>query len=130
MESLTAFIRRPPWSLLRTQWLDVPTGADAGHANLTWAAFSEVFEGCLQGVARHVGRRVDDRSSLEAVVTAVLVDNLDVLVSPLGEQERLGRLFAAADRLIARRALAGRRQSDGCVRGLRSAKISDLVGDT
>lgn len=124
------FIRRSPWSLLRTPWLNVPIGTDPVHAGLTWRAFSEVFEGCLRDVARHVGRRVDDRSSLEGIVTAVLVDNLDILVSSLGEQERLGRLLTAADLLIARRASAERGQTDARERGDRGAKVSHRAGDT
>jgi hypothetical protein len=130
VEPLSVLIRRPPRFPLRTQWLDVPIAGHAGPVNLTWGAFSEIFESCLQGVHRYVGRRVDDLASLEGVVSAVLVENLDVLVSPLGEQAKLGRLFTAADLLIAQRASAGRRQTDGRVRGDWSAKLSDRASDT
>jgi len=91
------------WSLLQTQWLDVPIGRDVSRANPTWGAFSEAFASCLLGVSLHVGRRVSDRTGLESVVTEVFIENLDVLASPLGEQEKLGRLLAAADLLIAKR---------------------------
>jgi hypothetical protein len=52
----------------------------------------------------HVSQWVDDRTSLESVVTEVVVDNLHLLVSQLGDREKLDRLFVAADLLIARRA--------------------------
>jgi hypothetical protein len=105
------FIRSQLWSLLQTQWLDVPIEEGVGYAHLTWGGFSEIFEACLQGVYRHVDRRVKDRSSLEGVVTAVFVENLHVLVSPLGEQAKLGLLLAAADRLIVRTAASPPSQS-------------------
>ena len=92
--------RRLPWSLLQTEWLAVPVGRTAGHATPTWMAFSESFDVCLRDVSRHVARAVDDRARVERIVTEVLVDNLDVLVSPLGDREKLGRLLTAADLLI------------------------------
>jgi hypothetical protein len=95
------------WSLLQTQWLDVPIGRSVSRANPTWGAFSEAFESCLLGVSLHVGRHVGDRTDLESVVTEVFIDNLDVLASPLGEQEKLVRLLAAADRLIVKRISIG-----------------------
>ena len=104
---MSAAVRRLPWSLLQTQWLDVPIGADVGRASLTWGAFSEGFERCLRGVSLHVSQRVDDRRCLESVVTEVVVDNLHLLVSQLAEQEKLDRLRAAANLLLARRAAPG-----------------------
>jgi hypothetical protein len=44
VRSLTAAVRRLPWSLLQARWLDVPIGADVGQARPTWGAFSEGFE--------------------------------------------------------------------------------------
>lgn len=114
------------WSLLQTQWLDVPIGRDVSCANPTWGAFSEVFESCLLGVSLHVGRRVNDRTGLESVVTEVFIENLDVLASPLGEQEKLVRLLAAADLLIAKRA-STRGDADSRDRGV---TISDGGCDT
>ncbi len=114
VEPLTVSIRRPLWSLLQTQWLDVPIAGHPGHVKPTWGAFSEVFEDCLQGVYRHVSRRVGDRAGLQGIVTGVFVENLDVLVSQLGTQEKLRRLLLAADVLIARRASPGRGRTDGC----------------
>ena len=99
---MSAAVRRVPWSLLKTQWLDVPIGADAGRACPTWRDFSEGFERCLRGVSLHVSRRVDDRTCLESVVTEVVVDNLHLIVSQLGEREKLDRLLAAADLVLVR----------------------------
>jgi hypothetical protein len=50
----------------------------------------------------HVVRCVDDRARLESIVTEVFVDNLDILVSHLGDCDKLDRLLSAADRLIER----------------------------
>ena len=91
------------WSLLQTRWLDVPVGRDVNRTNPTWGAFSEAFESCLLGVSLHASRRVSERTGLESVVTEAFISNLDVLASPLGEQEKLGRLLAAVDLLIAKR---------------------------
>jgi hypothetical protein len=66
-----------------------------------------------------VARR-HDRAGLEGVVTQVLIENLDVLVSSLGEREKLRRLIAAADLLIARRAPVGPGRTAGCERGDRA----------
>jgi hypothetical protein len=107
LEPLNVSNRQSPWSLLQTQWLDVPIGQDVNHANSTWGAFSEAFESCLLEVSSHVGQRSNDRAGLESVVTEVFVGNLDVLVSSLGNQEKVGRLLAAADRLMARRTSSG-----------------------
>jgi hypothetical protein len=115
--SLSAAVRRLPWSLLQTQWLDVPIGANVGRASLTWGAFSEGFERCLRGVSLHVSQRVDDRRCLESVVTEVVVDNLHLLVSQLAEREKLDRLRVAANLLIARRAAPGPHETDGCAPG-------------
>ena len=68
--------------------------------------FSEGFERCLRAISLHVGQRVTDREGLERVVTAVVVENLHLLVSQLAEREKHDRLLVAADRLIARRAAA------------------------
>jgi len=97
---MTGFAERPPWSLLQTQWLDVPIRVGADHANPTWEAFSASFDVCLQGVHLHLARRVSDRAHLESAVTEVLVDHLDILVSQLGNQEKLRHLLAIADRLL------------------------------
>ena len=104
---MTAAVRRLPWSLLQTQWLDVPISAEVEGAIPTWGVFSESFERCLRNVSLHVSQCVEDRTCLESVVTEVVVGNLLVLVSQLGEQEKLDRLFVAADHLIARRAAPG-----------------------
>jgi hypothetical protein len=103
LEPLNVSNRQPPWSLLQTHWLDVPIRQDATQANPTWGAFSEAFESCLLEVSLHVGQRSNDRAGLERVVTEVFVENLDVVVSSLGAQEKVGQLLAAADRLMARR---------------------------
>ena len=58
-EPMTVFVREPPWSLLRAQWLDVPIGADDDDSSPTWAVFSEAFERCSV-VAR--GARSDERT--------------------------------------------------------------------
>jgi hypothetical protein len=109
------------WSLLQTRWLDVPIGRDVRSANPTWGAFSEAFESCLLGVSLHVGRRVNDRAGLESVVTEVFIENLDILASPLGEREKLDRLLAASDLLLAKRAPtwsdAGSRDRDVTIPG-------------
>ena len=94
---------RYPWSLLQTQWLDVPIEMDPGAAPQTWEAFSEIFDVCLSEVSSHVARYVDDRVRLGRVVTEVFVDNLDVLVSHLGDHDKLHRLLVAADRVLERR---------------------------
>lgn len=94
--------RRLPWSMLQTEWLDVPVGQDPGQANPTWMAFSESFDACLTGVSLHVARCVDDRARLESIVTEVFVGSLDILVSHLGDDEKLDRLLTAADLLIER----------------------------
>jgi hypothetical protein len=94
--------RRSPWSVLRTPWLDIPTAKDPGQADLTWSALSETLESCLRGITLHVARCVDDRAQLESVVTEVFVGNLDLLVSHLGDREKLRCLSAAADLLLER----------------------------
>ena len=101
---MTAAGRRLPWSLLQTQWLDVPVGLGVERTNPTWGAFSEDLGRCLEVVSAHVRRRVRDRACLEDVLTDVVVENLHLLVLPLGEREKLDRLLAAADLLITRRA--------------------------
>ena len=103
---MTAAVRQLPWSLLRTKWLDVPVAAGVGQQNPTWGMFSESFERCLRDVSLHVGPRVADREGLEGVVTEVVVENLHLLVSQLGEREKIDHLLLAADLLIARRAAA------------------------
>jgi hypothetical protein len=115
--SLSAAVRRLPWSLLQAQWLDVPIGADVGRASLTWGAFSEGFERCLRGVSLHVSQRIDNRTCLASVVTEVVVGNLHVLVSQLGEREKLDSLRLAANLLLARRAAPGPPETDGCAPG-------------
>jgi hypothetical protein len=114
------------WSLLQTQWLDVPIGRDVHGVSPTWGSFSEAFESCLLGVSLHVGPRVNDRTGLASVVTEVFIENLGVLASPLGEPEKLGRLLAAADLLIARRASI---RSDAGSRD-RGVMSSDVACDT
>lgn len=96
--------RQLPWSVLQTEWLDVPIGRGAGHANPTWMAFSESFDVCLRGVSLHVARCVEDRARLERIVTEVVVENLDILVSQLGDSDKLDRLLSEAERLIEREA--------------------------
>ena len=59
---------------------------------------------CLRDVSLHVGQRVTDREGLAEVVTQVVVENLHLLVSQLGEREKIGRVLLAADLLIERRA--------------------------
>jgi hypothetical protein len=103
----SAPIRRLPWSLLKARWLDLPISPEVAAASPSWESFSEGFERCLRGVSLHVSQRVDDLTSLESVVTQVVVDNLHLLVSPLGERQKLDRLFVAANQLIARRAARG-----------------------
>jgi len=88
--------------VLRTLWLDVPIGREPGHANPTWGALSETLEACLRGITLHVARRVDERARLESVVTEIFVGNLDLLVSHVGDQEKLRSLSAAADLLLER----------------------------
>jgi len=104
VRSLTAAARRVPWSLLQTKWLDLPIVADVGQTCSTWATFAEGFERCLRVVSSHVGQRVTDREGLAEVVTQVVVENLHLLVSQLGEREKIGRVLLAADLLIERRA--------------------------
>jgi len=111
VRSLTADARRLPWSLLQAQWLDVPV-AGVGQVRPTWADFVEGLERCLRDVSLHVGQRVTDREGLERVVTDVVVENLHLLVSKLGEREKRDRLLVAADLLIARRAVARPGYSD------------------
>jgi len=101
-EPWTAFTGRPPWSLLKTQWLDVPIGKNADQVNLTWGDFSQRFDACLRGVSLHFARWVEDRARLESLVTEVLIDNLGILVSDLGESDLLRSLCEAADRLLER----------------------------
>jgi hypothetical protein len=100
VRSLTAAVRRLPWSLLQAQWLDLPIGAEGGYTPPTWGAFSEGFERCLRGLSLHVCGRVNNRECLEDVVTEVVVENLHLLVSQLGEGEKLDRLLVAADLLM------------------------------
>jgi hypothetical protein len=102
---LNAADRRLPWSLLRARWLDLPIAALDEHAP-TWGVFSEDFDRCLRDVSLHVSQRVSDREGLAGVVTKVVVENLDLLVSLLGESEKRDRLLEAADLVIARRAAA------------------------
>jgi hypothetical protein len=101
---LIRLARQRPWSVLRTDWLDLPIGQDACHANLTWMNFAESFDLCLRGVSLHVAGCVDDRARLEGIVTRVFVDHLHVLVGRMGDCEKLDLLLSAADRLIEREA--------------------------
>jgi hypothetical protein len=106
---MTTTVRQVPWSLLQTEWLDVPIGADC--VNLTWGTFSEGLESCLRDVSLHVSRRLKGHERLESVVTDVVVENLHLFVSQLGQREKLDRLLIAADRLIARGAAATARRT-------------------
>lgn len=117
VEASTGFNGRPGWSLLRTQWLDVPIGEAVGSGNPTWGAFSESFDACLRGVSCHVARCVGDRARLESIVTEVFVDNLDVLVSPLEKRDKLRRLLALADLLLERGSLPDPDEAEDSARG-------------
>jgi hypothetical protein len=97
---LTEIPHRTPWSLLNTAWLDVPIGTDAGGGSATWGDFCQSFDACLHTVSIRFARRVDDRAHLERLVTAVLVDNLGILASKLGESDKIQSICQAADRLL------------------------------
>jgi hypothetical protein len=129
-EGLTAIVRRPPGSLLHTQWLDIPILERAGHDHLTWGAFSESFDGCLRAVSRHVSQCVEDGADPQGIGTEALVETLDVLVSPIGASEKHRRLLSAADLLIARRVRSGPGRTDQ--RGLedRGKEATDRESDT
>ena len=130
VRSLTAVARRLPWSLLRAQWLDVPVAADVEHECPTWATFAEGFERCLRDISLQVGQRVTDREGLEGVVTEVIVENLHLFVSQLGEREKRDRLLVAADLLIARTAARPARsdQQLECHRGHQERHDSRAAG--
>jgi hypothetical protein len=108
MAPVTRLARELPWSVLQAEWFDVPIRQDAGHATPTWMAFSVSFDVCLRGVLRHVARCADDRAKLESIVTEVFAENLDILVSCMGDCDKLARLLSAADLLIERGAGPGR----------------------
>lgn len=129
-EPLTAIVQRPPWSLLQTQWLDIPIGRRVSHDDLTWGAFSESFDGYLHAVSRYVSRGVKDGADVAGIVTEVLVENLAVLVAPIGDPEKLRRLLCAADLLIDRRLRSGRGRTDERGREHRGAMAADRDRDT
>jgi len=65
------------------------------------AAFSNAFERCFARVHAHVARHTDNRESLERIVSAVLVENLELLMGRCDEAQEIRRLRRSADRLIA-----------------------------
>ena len=65
------------------------------------AAFSDAFERCFARVHAYVARHTDNRESLERIVSAVLVANLDLLIGQCDEAQEIRRLRSSADRLIA-----------------------------
>ena len=72
-----------------------------GLEELDPAAFSNAFERCFARVHAYVARRTDDRESLERIVSAVLVANLELLIGRCDEAQEIRRLMRSADRLIA-----------------------------
>lgn len=84
-----------------TWWLDVPLGQRAGPGTPTWGSLAKRFERCSGRAAFYVAQRVDDRETLERILTKTLESNLDLLVEDHDELEELRRLRATADRLIA-----------------------------
>jgi len=89
------------WSRLQTTWLQIPLRQGAGLESPTWEAFSERFDRCFRRVSLYVGRRVNDRESLEQIVREVLADNLALFIEPCDNEEEMRRLKASADRLLA-----------------------------
>jgi hypothetical protein len=59
---------------------------------------------------------------LEEVVTKVVVENLPLLVSPLGEREKIDRLLVAADLVIAQKS-CGPGRNNGRTRARRSRRV-------
>jgi hypothetical protein len=106
---------RSPWSVLQTPCLDIPTRKDPGHTSLTWGALSESLEFCLLGITLHVAQCVDDRAHLESIVTEIFVGNLDLLVSHLGDREKLRSLTTAADLLLERGPPPSPDETEACV---------------
>lgn len=84
-----------------TWWIDVPLGHPAAAEAPTWGSIAERFERCSGRAAFYVGQRVDDRATVERILTKILESNLDLLVGDHDELEELRRLRATADRLIA-----------------------------
>jgi hypothetical protein len=64
------------------------------------AAFSNAFERCFARVHAYVARRTDNRESLERIVSAVLVENWELLIGRSDEAQEICRLRRSADRLI------------------------------
>jgi hypothetical protein len=93
------------WSRLQTAWLQIPLQHGAGRTSPTWEVFSERFDRCFRHVSLYVGRRVNDRESLECIVREALADNLRLFIEPCDAREEMRRLKASADRLIALGAL-------------------------
>jgi len=89
------------WSRLQTTWLQIPFRQGARLEGPTWEVFSERFDRCFRRVSLYVGRRVNDRESLEQIVRAVLCDNLALFIEPCDAQQEMRRLKASADRMLA-----------------------------
>jgi len=96
------------WTRLQTTWLKIPVRSDVGQTSPTWEVFSERFDRCFRRVSLYVGRRVNDRESLERIVREVLGENLDLFIAHCDEREETERLRASADRLLAPGTLAVR----------------------
>jgi hypothetical protein len=62
---------------------------------------TECFDRCFWRVSLYVSRHVNDRESIERIVTEVLAGNLDLFIAQCSELEELKRLKASADRLLA-----------------------------
>jgi len=88
------------WSWLQLAWLRIPPRNGGGQTSLTWDVFSERFDRCFQRASSYVKQRVSDRETLARIVTAVLIENLELFLTPCGEREEMKRLTASADRLL------------------------------
>lgn len=88
------------WSWLQLAWLRIPPRNGGGRTSLTWEVFSERFDRCFQRASSYVRQRASDRETLARIVTAVLIENLDLFLTQCGEREEMKRLTASADRLL------------------------------
>ena len=88
---------------------DVPRNPNVRDLNLrdespkrsvSFDVFAENFERCFEHLHGYVSRRARSREDLERVVSAVLLENLSLLVYRRPCHEEVERLEACADRLL------------------------------
>ena len=73
---------------------------ESAGRSVSFDVFAENFERCFGHLHGYVSRRTRSRDDLERVVSAVLLENLALLVYRRPVDDEVERLEASADRLL------------------------------